>query len=105
MAELQNLFAAARRWGYGQVELEHVSFGSVLGPDRKPLKTREGSGVGLMYLLLRTGYVVAQACVGGYVVFLLGMGGTQLGQTVRDRVLLTLVGGVLAMIAYANTGQ
>jgi uncharacterized membrane protein YccC len=57
--------------------------------------------VGLMYLLLRTGYVVAQACVGGYVVFLLGMGGTQLEQTVRDRVLLTLLGGVLAMIAYA----
>jgi uncharacterized membrane protein YccC len=57
--------------------------------------------VGLMYLLLSTGYVVAQACVGGYVVFLLGMGGTQLEQTVRDRVLLTLLGGVLAMVAYA----
>ncbi|WP_327292857.1 FUSC family protein [Streptomyces sp. NBC_01198] len=57
--------------------------------------------VGLMYLLLRTGYVVAQVCVGAYVVFLLGMGGTQLEQTVRDRVLLTLLGGALAMAAYA----
>ena len=57
--------------------------------------------IGLMYLLLGTGYVVAQACVGAYVVFLLGMGGTQLEQTVRDRVLLTLLGGVLAMAAYA----
>ncbi|CAG7658356.1 FUSC family protein [Actinacidiphila bryophytorum] len=57
--------------------------------------------VGLMYLLLRSGYVVAQACVGAYVVFLLGMGGTQLEQTVRDRVLLTLLGGLLAMLAYA----
>ncbi|WP_333771272.1 FUSC family protein [Streptomyces sp. IBSBF 2435] len=57
--------------------------------------------IGLMYLLLRSGYVVAQACVGAYVVFLLGMGGTQLEQTVRDRVLLTLLGGVLAMAAYA----
>jgi uncharacterized membrane protein YccC len=57
--------------------------------------------VGLMYLLLRSGYVVAQAFVGAYVVFLLGMGGTQLEQTVRDRVLLTLLGGLLAMAAYA----
>jgi uncharacterized membrane protein YccC len=57
--------------------------------------------IGLMYLLLRIGYVVAQACVGAYVVFLLGMGGTQLEQTVRDRVLLTLLGGLLAMAAYA----
>ena len=40
----KNLFAAARRWGYDQVELEHVSFGSVLGEDGKPLKTREGGG-------------------------------------------------------------
>ncbi|WUH95377.1 FUSC family protein [Streptomyces sp. NBC_00433] len=57
--------------------------------------------IGLMYLLMRSGYVVAQACVGAYVVFLLGMGGTQLEQTVRDRVLLTLLGGLLAMAAYA----
>lgn len=57
--------------------------------------------VGLMYLLLRTGYVVAQVCVGAYVVFLLGMAGVQWEQTVRDRVLLTLLGGMLAMIAYA----
>lgn len=57
--------------------------------------------IGLMYLLMRSGYVVAQACVGAYVVFLLGMGGTQLEQTVRDRVLLTLLGGLLAMLAYA----
>lgn len=57
--------------------------------------------IGLMYLLLGNGYVVAQACVGAYVVFLLGMDGTQLEQTVRDRALLTLLGGVLAMAAYA----
>ena len=57
--------------------------------------------IGLMYLLLRSGYVVAQACVGAYAVFLLGMAGAQLEQTVRDRVLLTLLGGLLAMAAYA----
>ncbi|MGC4947201.1 FUSC family protein [Streptomyces sp. DT224] len=55
----------------------------------------------LMYLLMRTGYAVAQACVGAYVVFLLGMAGDDLGQTVFERVLLTLGGGLLAMISYA----
>jgi arginyl-tRNA synthetase len=38
----KNLFAAARRWGYNDAVLEHVSFGSVLGENRSPLKTREG---------------------------------------------------------------
>ncbi|MFD4633264.1 FUSC family protein [Streptomyces sp. NPDC058284] len=56
---------------------------------------------GMMYLLMRTGQVAAQACVAAYVVFLLGMGGQQWTQTVPERVILTLLGGVLAMIAYA----
>jgi arginyl-tRNA synthetase len=47
----QSLFEAARRWGHDQAELEHVSFGSVLGPDRKPIKTREGGAVELGQLL------------------------------------------------------
>lgn len=55
----------------------------------------------LMYLLMRTGYAVGQACVAAYVVFLLGMAGDDLSQTVLERVLLTLLGGVLAMISYA----
>jgi arginyl-tRNA synthetase len=38
----QNLFKAARRWGYDGAAMEHVQFGSVLGPNRKPLKTRDG---------------------------------------------------------------
>jgi arginyl-tRNA synthetase len=46
-----NLFAIARRWGYDQVALEHVSFGSVLGEDGKPIKTREGGAVELSELL------------------------------------------------------
>ncbi|MGW4706134.1 FUSC family protein [Streptomyces sp. NPDC004285] len=54
-----------------------------------------------MYLLMRTGYAAAQVFVSAYVVFLLGMAGAGLGQTVRDRVLLTLVGGLLAMLSYA----
>ncbi len=47
----QNLFDAARRWGYQQLELQHISFGSVLGEDRKPFKTRAGGVVELGTLL------------------------------------------------------
>ncbi|MCS7015023.1 MAG: arginine--tRNA ligase [Gemmatales bacterium] len=47
----QQLFEIARRWGYKNVRLEHVSFGSVMGPDRKPIKTREGGAVELEALL------------------------------------------------------
>ncbi|MEU3607909.1 FUSC family protein [Streptomyces sp. NPDC035033] len=54
-----------------------------------------------MYLLMRTGYAVSQVCVAAYVVLLLGMEGSGVTQTVRDRVLLTLLGGLLAMLAYA----
>ncbi|GGR12407.1 FUSC family protein [Streptomyces roseolus] len=54
-----------------------------------------------MYLLMRTGYAVSQVCVAAYVVFLLGMEGSGVTQTVRDRVLLTLLGGLLAMLSYA----
>ncbi|MEV3856860.1 FUSC family protein [Streptomyces sp. NPDC050095] len=56
---------------------------------------------GLMYLLMRTGQLAAQACVASYVVFLLGMGGQTWDQTVPERVVLTLVGGLLAMLSYA----
>ncbi|WP_425832289.1 FUSC family protein [Streptomyces fractus] len=56
---------------------------------------------GLMYLLMRTGQLAAQGCVAMYVVFLLGMGGQEWSQTVPERVVLTLVGGVLAMTSYA----
>ncbi|MFF5783439.1 FUSC family protein [Streptomyces sp. NPDC012693] len=54
-----------------------------------------------MYLLMRTGYAAGQVFVAAYVVFLLGMQGADLTQTVRDRVTLTLLGGLLAMLAYA----
>jgi arginyl-tRNA synthetase len=45
------LFAAAKLWGYDDVELVHVSFGTVLGKDGKPFKTRDGDTVGLGGLL------------------------------------------------------
>ena len=56
----EQLFATAKRWNYGvhhydddghDVELRHVAFGTVLGEDGKPYKTRSGSAVGLMGLL------------------------------------------------------
>ncbi|MEU2528073.1 FUSC family protein [Streptomyces sp. NPDC013087] len=56
---------------------------------------------GLMYLLMRTGYAVGQVCVSAYVVFLLGMAGDDWSQTVPERVVLTFIGGILAMVAYA----
>ena len=46
----QQLFAAARRWGY-TTDLEHVWFGTILGEDGKPIKTREGEPVKLEALL------------------------------------------------------
>jgi arginyl-tRNA synthetase len=47
----KQLFEVAWRWGYEDVDLEHVSFGLVLGKDRKPFRTREGDTVGLESLL------------------------------------------------------
>lgn len=47
----QQLFAIAQRWGYTATEFRHVSFGSVLGSDKKPIKTREGGAVELGALL------------------------------------------------------
>jgi arginyl-tRNA synthetase len=45
------LFAAARLWGFQGVNLVHVAFGTVMGDDGKPFKTRSGDTVGLGGLL------------------------------------------------------
>jgi arginyl-tRNA synthetase len=45
------LFAAARLWGYTDVDLRHIRFGTVLGEDGRPFKTRAGDTVGLESLL------------------------------------------------------
>lgn len=44
------LFDTARRWNQ-KVTLEHVWFGTILGPDRKPLKSRDGTPIKLSELL------------------------------------------------------
>ena len=52
----EQLFETLQLWGkknggFDKVELKHVSFGTVLGEDGKPYKTRSGSAVGLTGLL------------------------------------------------------
>ncbi|MCA9076894.1 MAG: arginine--tRNA ligase [Planctomycetaceae bacterium] len=44
------LFATAEKWGYTP-EMQHIKFGTVMGKDRKPYKTRSGDTVGLESLL------------------------------------------------------
>jgi arginyl-tRNA synthetase len=46
----RQLFATARRWGM-DLDLVHIGFGAILGPDKRPLKTREGDPVKLDALL------------------------------------------------------
>ncbi len=46
----KQLFAAAQRWGY-TMALEHIWFGTILGEDGKPIKTREGEPIKLEALL------------------------------------------------------
>jgi len=45
------LFETARLWGHVDTEFAHVSFGTVLGEDRRPFQTRSGDTVGLESLL------------------------------------------------------
>lgn len=45
------MFETAGRWGHGGVDFVHVAFGTVLGDDGKPFKTRAGDTVGLEALL------------------------------------------------------
>ena len=53
----RDVFDAARLAGWGttpdghDVEMVHIPFGSVLGPDKKPLKTRSGENITLASLL------------------------------------------------------
>ena len=47
----EQLFAAAKKMGYDKTELVHIKFGTVLGEDNKPYKTRSGDAVGLSGLL------------------------------------------------------
>jgi arginyl-tRNA synthetase len=50
----QQIFAAARRRGV-TADLQHIAFGSILGEDRKIMRTRSGETVGLAELLEEAG--------------------------------------------------
>ncbi|MGV9245222.1 FUSC family protein [Streptomyces sp. NPDC003710] len=71
-----------------------------LGPDAHVFGALAVVSAGLSYTVIRTGYAYSQCFTAAYVVFLLGMGGQAWEQTVPERVVLTLLGGVLAMLAY-----
>ncbi|MFE0477283.1 FUSC family protein [Streptomyces sp. NPDC058947] len=71
-----------------------------LGPDAQVFGALAVVSAALSYTLLRTGYAYSQCFTAAYVVFLLGMGGQAWEQTVPERVVLTLLGGALAMLAY-----
>jgi arginyl-tRNA synthetase len=47
----QQLFATVALWGIQDLTLRHVAFGTVMGRDGKPYKTRSGDTVGLESLL------------------------------------------------------
>ncbi|WP_280667597.1 MULTISPECIES: FUSC family protein [unclassified Kitasatospora] len=53
------------------------------------------------YLTLRTGYAVMTTCITAYVVFLLDLGPGDAVHTAYERVLLTMLGGTVALLAYA----
>ncbi|MFG2819555.1 FUSC family protein [Kitasatospora sp. NPDC048365] len=57
--------------------------------------------MGGAYLTLRTGYALMTVCVSSYVVFLLGLQPGDPVQTALERVVMTLLGGALALGAYA----
>ncbi|TDT95965.1 putative membrane protein YccC [Streptomyces sp. 846.5] len=57
--------------------------------------------IGGAYLTILTGYAAMSTCIAAYVVFLLAMGSTGLVSTAEERVGQTLLGGALALIAYA----
>src|SRR4029077_15085072 len=46
-----HLFDAAKRWGVTKVEFRHISFGSVLGKEGRPISTRKGDGTELIDLI------------------------------------------------------
>ncbi|MEU6371011.1 FUSC family protein [Streptomyces sp. NPDC046931] len=71
-----------------------------LGPDAHVFGALAVVSAGLSYTVIRTGYAYSQCFTAAYVVFLLGMGGQAWEQTVPERVVLTLLGGALAMLAY-----
>jgi uncharacterized membrane protein YccC len=70
-------------------------------PDDWVLAALAVVAIGGAYLTILTGYAAMSACIAAYVVFLLAMDSTGLLSTAEERVGETLLGGALALIAYA----
>ena len=95
---LAMVFAVARLagWAGDGVRLEHVAFGSVLGPDKKMLKTRAGDSVSLAELLseadTRAGQAVAEkspelpADEQARIAHAVGMGAIKYADLANDRI-------------------
>ena len=47
----KQLFEVARKWGFTAADFEHIAFGTIMGQDGRPFKTKEGDNVGLESLL------------------------------------------------------
>jgi arginyl-tRNA synthetase len=45
------VFETAKRWGYDDIKFVHVAFGTILGEDGRPIKTRSGEPIKLVDLL------------------------------------------------------
>lgn len=45
------LFETARKWGFDRTTYQHISFGTILGEDKRPYKTRSGDTIGLEGLI------------------------------------------------------
>ena len=56
----RQVFAAAHRRGH-TARMEHIAFGSILGPDGKMFKTRSGESIGLLEVIEENGGQVSYA--------------------------------------------
>ncbi len=95
------LFATAELWGYRDVELRHISFGTILGDDKRPFKTRSGDVVGLESLLDQA-VVEARRVVDDGASEDTGESGTAFDAASRDRI-AEVVG--LGAVKYADLSQ
>jgi len=93
------LFESARKWGYRGIDFRHVSFGTILGDDKRPFKTRSGDTVGLESLLDES-IVRARAIVDANDDQ--KPGGAELDEAARTRI-ATVVG--IGAIKYADLCQ
>ncbi|MFF0389722.1 FUSC family protein [Kitasatospora sp. NPDC004615] len=73
----------------------------VFHPNDWVLATLAVISMGLSYMMLSTGYALLTAAISSYVVFLLGLQPGHPVQLAVDRVAMTLLGGAVALGAYA----